>query len=91
MNNFKIYDATDWQTNNDSTHITQYLKKQKQTDKETWSVNRIYHDHMCNRVTKLFPDHFPKSKLNISTDQRSEMLYKLLLLHVQVNVHQNLS
>ena len=35
MNNFKIYDATDWQTNNDSTHIIQYLKKQKQTDKET--------------------------------------------------------
>ena len=41
MVNFKIYDVTDWTTNNWNTHIAQYLKKQRQTDNEIWSVNRI--------------------------------------------------
>ena len=27
MANFKIYDVTNWTTNNCNTHITQYLKK----------------------------------------------------------------
>ena len=27
MVNFKIYDVTDWSTNNCNTHIAQYLKK----------------------------------------------------------------
>ena len=27
MVDFKIYDVTDWKTNNDNTHITQYLEK----------------------------------------------------------------
>ena len=31
---------------------------------------------------------FKKSKLNISLDQQSEMLLKLFLLYVQVEVHQ---
>ena len=41
MVNFKIYDATDWTANNYNTYIVQYLKKQRQPDNETWSVNRI--------------------------------------------------
>ena len=32
MVNFAIYDATDWTTNNLNTHITQYLKKESQSD-----------------------------------------------------------
>ena len=40
-NNFKIYDVTDWETNNYDTHIAQYLKKQRQPDNEISSVNRI--------------------------------------------------
>ena len=39
--NFKIYDVTDWLTNNYNTYITQYLTKQRQQDKEIWSVNTI--------------------------------------------------
>ena len=27
MVNFKVYDVTDWATNNHNTHIAQYLKK----------------------------------------------------------------
>ena len=27
MVNFKIYDVTDWKTNNHNTHIAQYIKK----------------------------------------------------------------
>ena len=34
--NFKIYDVTDWTTNNYNTHIAQYLKKQSQSDNEIW-------------------------------------------------------
>ena len=41
MINFKIYDATDWTTNNYKIYIAQYLKKQRQPDHETWSINRI--------------------------------------------------
>ena len=39
--NFKIYDITTWETNNCNTHITQYLKKEKQSDNEIESANRI--------------------------------------------------
>ena len=35
MINFKIYDATDWTTNNYKIYIAQYLKKQRQPDHET--------------------------------------------------------
>ena len=38
----KLMTSQDWQTNNYSTHIAQYLKKQSQLDNEIWSVNRIY-------------------------------------------------
>ena len=34
--NFKIYDTTDWETNNHNTHIAQYLKKERQSGNETW-------------------------------------------------------
>ena len=29
-----------WETNNCNTHIAQYLKKQRQSDSEIWSINR---------------------------------------------------
>ena len=31
-----------WLTNNYSTYTSQYLKKEKQPDNETWSVNRLF-------------------------------------------------
>ena len=34
MANFKIYDITDCTTNNFNAHITQYLKKKKQSGNE---------------------------------------------------------
>ena len=39
--NFKIYDITTWLTNFSNAHIDQYLKKQRQSDNEILSVNRI--------------------------------------------------
>ena len=39
--NFKIYDATTRLTNNCNTRANQNLKKQRQVDSETWSVNKI--------------------------------------------------
>ena len=44
MINFKIYGLTDWKTNIYNVHITQYLKKQRLTDNEIWSVNRIQNE-----------------------------------------------
>ena len=38
---FKIYDATNWITNNYNTHIAVYVKKEGQSDNDIWSVNRI--------------------------------------------------
>ena len=39
--NSKIYDISDWTANNYNTHIAQYLKKQRQSDNQIWSDNRI--------------------------------------------------
>ena len=44
MVNLKIYDVTNWLTNNYNTHIVQYLTKKWQPDNEIWSVGRI-----CNK------------------------------------------
>ena len=41
MVNFKIYDVTDWITDNYNAHIIQYLKNLNQLGNETWSVNKI--------------------------------------------------
>ena len=38
---FGIYDVTAWEMNNCNTHIAQYLKKEKQSDDENRSINRI--------------------------------------------------
>ena len=39
--NFKFYDVTACLTNDCNTHITQYLKKYRQSDNEIWLVNRM--------------------------------------------------
>ena len=39
--NFKIYEATDWTTNNYNAYIAQYLKNYGQPENEITSVNRI--------------------------------------------------
>ena len=39
--NFKIFNVTDWETNNYNTHFAQYLKKQRQSYDEILSVSRI--------------------------------------------------
>ena len=41
MVNFKIYDITGWITNNYNKHITQYLKKKRQSGNDIWSVIKI--------------------------------------------------
>ena len=44
----------------------------------------------CGREISARPFH-KKSKLRISLDQQSKMLYSLFLLYVQVEVYQNVS
>ena len=39
--NCKIHDVTTWLTINYNTYIAQYLVKYRETDNETWSINRI--------------------------------------------------
>ena len=39
--NFKFYDVKFWLTNNCNTHIALYLKKQRQSDNDIWSINRM--------------------------------------------------
>ena len=39
--NFKFYDVTAFLINNCDTHIAQYLEKQRQSDNEITSVNRM--------------------------------------------------
>ena len=39
--NFKISDVTAWLTNNRDKYIAQYFEKQRQSDNEIWSVNRM--------------------------------------------------
>ena len=39
--NFRIYGLTDWTTNGCNTRITQYLKKERQSGNEIWSVEKI--------------------------------------------------
>ena len=38
---FKFYDVTVWLTSKYNTHIAQYFEKQRQSDNEICSVNRI--------------------------------------------------
>ena len=37
----RFYDVTDWLTNSSNTHIAQYLEKQRRSDNEIWSVDRM--------------------------------------------------
>ena len=39
--NFKIYDVKNWKINNYNTYIAQYFKKYRQSENQTWSVDRI--------------------------------------------------
>ena len=39
--NFKFYDVTAWLTNNCNTQFAKYFEKQRQSDNEIWSVNRM--------------------------------------------------
>ena len=39
--NLKFYDIEDWLNNNCNIHTTQYIEKQRKSDNEIWSVNRI--------------------------------------------------
>ena len=47
--NFTFHDVTTWLTNNCNTHIAQNLEKQRQSDNEIWSVNRMYHEKHFSR------------------------------------------
>ena len=53
--NFKIYNVTIWEINNCNTHITQYLKTQRQPDNnEILPVTVFLKNHTQNVVEKLF-------------------------------------
>ena len=49
--NVKVFDVTNWLTNNCNTDITQYFKKWRQSDNELWSVNRIKQEKHCSWKT----------------------------------------
>ena len=40
----KVYDVTEWETNNYNKYTAQYLKKWRQRGNKIWSVNRISHE-----------------------------------------------
>ena len=42
--NFRNYNVINWETNNYNTAIAKYLKNQRQSDNEFWSVNTIQRD-----------------------------------------------
>ena len=95
---FKSPDVTDWITNNCNTYIAQYLKKWRKPDNKIWWVNRIK-NVMRNPLEKssikfggeTIPRSFyNKSKLCVFLDQQCEMLWSLFLLHVRVEVYQNI-
>ena len=52
----KIYDTTDWTTNNNNTHVAQYLIKLKKPDNEIWSVNKknVFDKKMSLKNPKTF-------------------------------------
>ena len=45
--NSKVYDVTDWITDNQNIHIVQYLYKLRQN--EIWSVNRVYMNYFFEK------------------------------------------
>ena len=53
MVNLNIYHITNWETNNYNTHITQYLRKQRKSGNEIWSVNKILENDTENEVGRL--------------------------------------
>ena len=79
MVNFKIYNVTDWKTNNCNTHIAQYLRKQRQPDNGQlveYNMRNIFHGKSYSQSggearTRTF---YKKPKLSITLDQKSEML-----------------
>ena len=77
--NFKTYGVTDWTTCNCNTCIVQYLKKSKQPDNEISSGKS--HTKCGGKVSPR--SFYKKSKLDISFDQRPEILYKMAQNHTQ--------
>ena len=82
--NFKLYDITDWETNNYNKHIAQHLKKCWQPESEICQLieynmrNIFLENHTQGVVEKLIPDALMKKlKLSISLDQHFSMLYSL--------------
>ena len=81
MVNFKIYDVTDWTTNNRNTYITQYLRGNR---KQTMKFRQLIETNMRNIfLEKLYTKFggeasprlfYKKSIFSLSLDQQSEML-----------------
>ena len=53
MANFKIYDVADWTTDNYNTHVTQYLKTQRQSGNAIWSVSKVGYAEDTTTLTFL--------------------------------------
>ena len=74
--NFKIYDVTNWITNNYNTHISRYLKKKRQSNNEIFqliesNMRNIFLEKLytkCGGKTST-RSYFKKSKLKTSLDR----------------------
>ena len=94
MVNFKTYHAINWEMNNYNTHIALYLKKRNQTIKFglliEYNMRNIFLQKSCSKYDVEPRPFSEKSKLSMSVDQQSEIIYSLLLLYVQVEDYQNI-
>ena len=96
---FKIYGIKNWETDDYSTHIAQYLKKK---DNLTMKFDQLTNYYWRNILlgkwhskyggkTSPWPFFLKKrTKLSISADQQSRALYSLFLLYVQVEGYGNI-
>ena len=91
--NFKIDEIVAWLTNNYNAHIAQYFKKSNQTIafghliKYNRNIFLVKSYTQCGRET--IPRPFSKkSKVSISVDRYSKVLYNLLLLYAKLRAIQ---
>ena len=82
--NFKIYDVTNWITNNYNSHIA------RGKDNQIMKFDQLKEYVASFKKKKRFRSFFKTSKFRISLDQQSEVSYSLFLLYVQVKDNQEL-
>ena len=87
--NFNIYDVTSWLTSNCSAHIVEILRSkgnQKMKLGQLIEHNMRNISEKSNAKCETIPRPFSKkSKLSISLDQKSRVLYSFFLLYAKLN------